>query len=45
MKGPSDFLSRLELDPNVQVPFEIREDVRTKIVQVSIESTGVVLEK
>ena len=35
-----DFLSRLEMDPNERIILKIREDIATKPIEVSIESTG-----
>ena len=39
------FLSRLEMDPNENVILKIREVIRTKPIEVNIESTGIAQEK
>ena len=39
------FLSRLEMNPNKKTISKIREDIRTKTIEVNIESTGIAEEK
>ena len=41
----ADFLSRLEMDPNEKIILKIREDIPTKAIEVSIESTGIAQEE
>ena len=41
----SDFLSRLEIDPNEKIILKIREDIPTKPIEVNIEFTGIAQEE
>ena len=45
MNTAADFLSRLEMDPNEKIILKIREDIPTKPIEVSIESTGIAQEE
>ena len=45
MNNAADFLSRLEMDPNEKMFLQIREDIRTKPIEVNIESTGIAQEE
>ena len=45
LKTASDFLSRLEMDPNEKRILKIREDVPTKPIEVNIGSTGIANEE
>ena len=45
MNATADFLSRLEMDPNGKIILKIREDIRTKPIEVNIESTGIAQEE
>ena len=45
MNTAADFLSRLEMDPNEKVILKIREDIRTKPIEVNIESTSIAQEE
>ena len=45
MNTATDFLSRLEMNPNEKVILKIREDIPTKPIEVNIESTGIAQEE
>ena len=44
-KNSAEFLSRLEMNPNEKVILKIREDIPAKLIEVNIESTGIVQEE
>ena len=41
IKTASDFLSRVEMDPNEKIFLKLREDIPIKPIEVNIESTGI----
>ena len=41
LKTSTDFLSRLEMDPDEKIILKIIEDIPTKPIKVNIESTGI----
>ena len=45
MNTAADFLSRLEMDPNENFFFKIREDFPTKPIEVNIDITGIAQEE
>ena len=45
MNTAADFLSRFQMDPDEKIILRIREDIPTKPIEVTIESTGIAQEE